>query len=92
MLLLSFPSAFWKRPLGWVVPVLLVLAIGLGAVAEATIFRLALFDPVDFCNQSLGACLAGSCLVGRPRSVWSVPGVVGIGMVLLYLGFFFAFA
>lgn len=33
--------------------------IALGAVAELTIFRIAKFDEVDFCNQSLGAVLAG---------------------------------
>jgi hypothetical protein len=32
--------------------------IVLGACAEATIFRLAKFDELDFCNQSLGAVLA----------------------------------
>src|SRR5262245_36969508 len=36
-----------------------VVCIGLGAVTEATIFRIAKFDEVDFCNQSLGAVLAG---------------------------------
>ena len=30
----------------------------LGACAEATIFRIAKFDELDFCNQSLGAVLA----------------------------------
>lgn len=30
----------------------------LGAAFEATLFRLAKFDEVDFCNQSLGAVLA----------------------------------
>ena len=30
----------------------------LGVGAEATIFRIAKFDEIDFCNQSLGAVLA----------------------------------
>jgi hypothetical protein len=32
--------------------------IALGAVTEATIFRIAKFDEIDFCSQSLGAVLA----------------------------------
>jgi hypothetical protein len=36
-----------------------LFCIALGGVAEATVFRLALFDMVDFFNQSLGAVLAG---------------------------------
>jgi hypothetical protein len=38
---------------------LAAICISLGAIAEATIFRIAKFDEVDFCNQSLGAVLAG---------------------------------
>ena len=34
----------------------------LGVATEATIFRIAKFDEIDFCNQSLGAVLAA--LVG----------------------------
>ena len=32
----------------------------LGAILEATAFRIAKFDEIDFCNQSLGALLAAS--------------------------------
>jgi hypothetical protein len=35
-----------------------VACILLGAVAEATAFRIAKFDEIDFCNQSIGAVLA----------------------------------
>jgi hypothetical protein len=43
------------------VDVLLVCVgcIVLGAVTEATFFRIAKFDEIDFCSQSLGALLAG---------------------------------
>lgn len=92
LFLLAFPLFFWKRPLKWVVPVLLLLAIVLGASAEATLFRIAIFDPVDFCNQSIGACLAAACLVGRPGSIRLALGNAGIGAALLFLGFVFAFA
>ena len=43
--------------------------IALGAVAEATAFRIAQFDPIDFFNQSLGAVLAAICSLGFHRSV-----------------------
>lgn len=92
LLLLAVPRVFWKRPLGWIVPALFILAITFGAVAEATVFRIAIFDPVDFCNQSLGACIAGSCVVGQERSVRSALISVVTGVVLLVLGFGFAFA
>jgi hypothetical protein len=32
-----------------------ILCILAGAIAESTVFRLAKFDEIDFCNQSLGA-------------------------------------
>ena len=44
----------------WSIVPICVACIGLGAVFEATIFRLAKFDEVDFCNQSLGAVIAAS--------------------------------
>ncbi|HUE75083.1 MAG TPA: hypothetical protein VMP01_29715 [Pirellulaceae bacterium] len=44
----------------WSLVPLCILCIGLGAITEATIFRLAKFDEVDFCNQSLGAVLAAA--------------------------------
>lgn len=92
LLLFVFPLTFWKNPLGWVVPALLLLAIPLGALAEATVFRIAIFDPVDFYNQSLGACVAGTCLLGRHGSLWLTLGNTGLGVILLLLGFVFAFA
>lgn len=48
---------FGRRSASSLLPLCLV-CIGLGALTEATIFRLAKFDEVDFCNQSLGAVLA----------------------------------
>jgi hypothetical protein len=49
---------------------LCVACIALGAVFEATIFRLAKFDEIDFCNQSLGAvfaAVAALLLTGDPK-------------------------
>jgi len=72
--------------------VAVVACIALGALLEATIFRIAIFDPVDFVNQSVGACLAGAALTGPalPRPV--VPAVLGVAFVFLVLGFVYAFA
>lgn len=44
----------------WSIVPLCLACIGLGAIFEATIFRLARFDEVDFCNQSLGAVFAAA--------------------------------
>jgi hypothetical protein len=41
-----------------IVPLTLVCIL-LGVGTELTIFRIAKFDEIDFCNQSLGAVLAG---------------------------------
>jgi hypothetical protein len=53
--------AFGKWSVRGVVPVC-VVCILLGMITEATIFRIAKFDEIDLCNQSLGAVLAA--LVG----------------------------
>lgn len=68
------------------------LAVILGVGTEATIFRLAEFDPVDLANQSIGAVLAGIGLhdAERRRSSMAV-SFVG-GFALLVAGFFYAFA
>lgn len=76
----------------WAVVTTTVCSILLGVLAEATIFRLAEFDPVDLANQSLGALLAGIGLLDaedRPAST-GLALLGGIG--LLIAGFNFAFA
>ncbi|MFO1063156.1 MAG: hypothetical protein U0892_04700 [Pirellulales bacterium] len=73
----------------WIVP-LCVIFIGLGVLTEATIFRIACFDVVDFCNQSLGAVLA-ACLFpayatkSNPNSSAFEAGII-IGAVFLGAG------
>lgn len=83
-----------QRPgtqLGWAVPSVVIVAVALGVGTEATIFFGAVWDPVDFGNQSAGACLAGSVLAGRPA-----PGPAhglllgGIAFGFLVGGFFLA--
>ena len=66
-------------------------AIALGAAIEATVFRIAIFDPVDFANQSLGACLAAAGVLDRDgRAAGAV--FIALGMVALAAGFHYAFA
>lgn len=90
--LLCLTVGWRRRTLGWDVVVLVLAAIAGGVVTEATVFRLAIFDPVDFAQQSLGAVLAGATLVGRRGdTVTAAVGVVA-GTALLFVGFVLAFA
>lgn len=78
-----------------VVPLCLA-CIGLGAVFECTIFRLAKFDEVDFCNQSLGAVLAtvASLLLvaeQKPLERRMDEGLIA-GIAILGVGGVYAFA
>jgi len=75
----------------WPVVVGVLSAVLLGTFAEATVFKLAEFDPVDLANQSLGAVLVGLGMVdGRPHD--RSAGVAGVlGLVFLVAGFGYAF-
>jgi hypothetical protein len=69
--------------------------IGLGTYFELTIFRLARFDEVDFCNQSLGAALAALVAVvalgrGKPGVTAFITGLA-VGAAFLGAGFYYAF-
>ena len=76
----------------WPAVVTVWVAVLLGVVTEATVFRLAEFDPVDLANQSLGAVLAGvGMLDARPRDRSSTTAVAA-GLIILVAGFFYAFA
>ena len=66
-------------------------AIALGALIEATIFKIAIFDPVDFSNQSLGACVAAAGALERDGRAAGA-AYVTVGLVSLVGGFYFAFA
>jgi hypothetical protein len=71
-----------------------ILWIAAGAVAEATVFRLAKFDQVDFCNQSLGAVLAGLAAIYiagdlKPTDA-ALRSVLAAGAVFLISGAYFA--
>ena len=67
-------------------------AVLIGVVTEATVFRLAEFDPVDLANQSLGAVLAGLGMLDVGRGGKTAAMAVVCGLVLLVAGFFYAFA
>lgn len=91
-LLLLVPLAARRRPSGWSVVALVAIAVGIGYVTESTVFRIAIFDPVDFVNQSLGACVAGAGVVGRPGSARRAAAVLIVGLVCLWAGVLYAFA
>ncbi len=91
LLLLSVPLVVLDRP-RWTAAAVVLAAIATGYLTEATLFRLAIFDPVDFFNQSMGACLAGLLAVGRPRSLTAGLAAFTLGAALLAAGVVFAFA
>lgn len=92
LMLLSFAYVLPAKHRPKFVVVGAFIAIALGWGTESTIFKLAIFDPVDFNNQSLGAVVAGACVLGdegRTRNmVWSL----ALGSIALVAGFYFAFA
>jgi hypothetical protein len=90
--LLALPLASLKDRLGWEVVAAVAIAVALGAVLEATVFRFAIFDPVDFANQSLGACLAGACVAGERASLGRAGTAGAVAVVCLQAGFLLAFA
>lgn len=81
-----------SRRLGWSAVVVTIVAIQLGAVAEASVFRIAIFDPVDFVNQSLGACLACAAVIGRRPSLPFGFGAGALAATALLAGFILAFS
>lgn len=68
----------------------------LGGIAEATAFRVARFDEIDFCNQSIGAVLAGTAAMAftgdaKPSDKALSTGII-VGIVFLSVGACFAVA
>lgn len=73
---------------------LTLACIAVGAYAEATVFNIAKFDEVDFCNQSLGAILAGLGFLAnlgerKPESAFFRFEFYA-GIIALHVGFYFA--
>ncbi|MGE0758900.1 MAG: hypothetical protein AB7F89_08380 [Pirellulaceae bacterium] len=79
-------SAFLWHVGRFVLPFCFVCVSG-GALAEATAFRIAKFDEIDFCNQSLGAVLATLCasayigLRGQVSEAYDDGMIVGIAFL-----------
>jgi hypothetical protein len=90
-LLLALVAA-WPGRRPWAVVAVTVLAILVGVFTELTVFRLAIFDPVDLANQSLGALVVGAGLVGAAGSRRLAAGLVAVAVLLLVAGFRYAFA
>ena len=71
-----------------------VLCIAAGGFAEATLYNIAKFDEVDFCNQSLGAALAGMGFqlnVGATKPDDSIfRSICYAGLIALHIGIYFA--
>ena len=65
-LLLLALAARGRGELGWSAVLAALAAIGIGIVAELTVFSDLVADPVDVANQSLGAVLASACVLARP--------------------------
>ena len=65
LLLLALPPMIRQRMSGPEILAVVLLAVSLGFGTEMTIFKIAKFDPVDFANQSAGACIAGLCLIDQ---------------------------
>ena len=79
----GFGAVVVLMALGWRPAAAALGLIAFGILTEATVFRLAIFDPVDFYNQSLGACLAALCLAGRVSPKSAVPlGILGVLFIL----------
>ena len=90
--LLAFPLATLSPSLRWEPFGVALVAILIGAAVEATLFRIAIFDPVDFCNQSLGAVLAAASVQGRPASLIAAFGSGVLALLFLLVGAVLAFS
>lgn|GEM_PF-3116619 len=76
------PRAAWRR-LGPAFVTLGTLGcVAAGLALEASVFRLAAFDPVDACNQSLGAALAGLSVLLVATPYRPPPATVAVGVLL----------
>lgn len=91
LFLVGLLLAVSRRPLSWDLVPATIVAIAIGAVTESTLFRLAIFDPVDFLNQSLGAALAAVGAWGLTSSARALIGVASLAVLTLAAGFYFAF-
>lgn len=91
----AIPTVRFLRLAGWVTLAVVLGCIGLGAVLEETLYRIAKWDEVDFCNQSLGAVLAGLGALAVANTIRQhlehAAIVAGWAGVALLGGYYFAF-
>lgn len=80
-----------RRGGDWRVVAVAAVAVLGGVGTEATVFRLAEFDPVDLANQSLGAVVACAAFLGTSGPRAAAYAAVA-GAVLTVAGFGYAFA
>ncbi len=57
-------------------------SVAAGLALEASVFRIAAFDPVDACNQSLGAALAGLSMLVVATPERPPPATIAVGALL----------
>jgi hypothetical protein len=92
--LAAIPAAGFARLGSLAVVPCALLCIAAGTVAEATVFRLAKFDGIDYCNQNLGAVIAGLAAMyaagGAKPSDVGLRCMIAIGAVFLVVGGYFA--
>ncbi|MGQ0467907.1 MAG: hypothetical protein ACT4QG_21640 [Sporichthyaceae bacterium] len=81
LLLLGLAAASLEKPQPWTILAVCLAAVGMGAIAEATVFRLAAYDWVDFAVQSMGAVLVTAPFLeaGKRRQPSSAMGLAAFG-------------
>lgn len=94
IVLAAIPATRFEQMAPWAVVPCTILCIAAGTVTEATVFRLAKFDEVDYCNQNLGAVLAGFVAVyltnsTKPSDV-AFRCLTAISAISLLIGGYFA--
>lgn len=84
LLLLALVAASVEKPQPWLVVGVCLGAVGAGAAAEATVFRLAAYDWVDFSVQSMGAVLVTAPFLeaGARRQPSSAMGLAAFAMLV----------
>lgn len=89
------PVATWRRRGPGLVAAGTLGCVAVGVGLEATLFRIAVFDPVDAYNQSLGAALAGLSVLLLATPARPPPATVAVGALVsvaaVAAGFLLAF-
>ncbi len=94
IILAAIPATKFRQIGSLAVVLCTIFCIAAGTVTEATVFHLAKFDEIDYCNQNLGAVLAGLAMIyiagdDKPSDV-TLRFVIAIGAISLLSGGYFA--